>query len=55
MLTVPAHFGQATAPFIFALLMERYGVSALLLSITLALAGLAALLAITPSRPAERA
>jgi hypothetical protein len=55
MLTVPAHFGQATAPFIFALLMERYGVSALLLSITLALAGLAALLAITPSRPVERA
>jgi MFS family permease len=55
MLTVPAHFGQATAPFIFALLIERYGVSALLLSIALALAGLAALLAITPSRPAERA
>jgi predicted MFS family arabinose efflux permease len=54
-LTVPAHFGQATAPFIFALLMERYGVSALLLSITLALAGLAALLALNPSAPAERA
>jgi MFS family permease len=54
MLTVPAHFGQATAPFIFALLMERYGVSALLLSITLALAGLTALLALSPSA-AERA
>jgi MFS family permease len=54
MLTVPAHFGQATAPFIFALLMERHGVSALLLSITLALAGLTALLALSPSA-AERA
>lgn len=55
MLTVPAHFGQATAPFIFALLMERYGVFALLLSISLSLAGLAALLALAPSARAERA
>jgi predicted MFS family arabinose efflux permease len=54
-LMVPAHFGQAGAPFLFALLMQRYGVSALLLSSTLGLAGLAALLAITPSSPAERA
>jgi len=54
-LMVPAHFGQAGAPFLFALLMERYGVSALLLSSTLGLAGLAALLALTPSSPAERA
>ena len=54
-LSAPARLGQAGAPFLFALLMERYGVSALLLSITLALAGLAALLALTPSRPAERA
>jgi MFS family permease len=54
-LMVPARFGQAGAPFLFALLMERYGVSALLLSTTLGLAGLAALLALTPSAPAERA
>jgi predicted MFS family arabinose efflux permease len=54
-LMVPARFGQAGAPFLFALLMERFGVSALLLSTTLGLAGLAALLALTPSTPAERA
>jgi MFS family permease len=54
-LMVPARFGQAGAPFLFALLMERYGASALLLSTTLGLAGLAALLALTPSSPAERA
>jgi MFS family permease len=54
-LMVPARFGQAGAPFLFALLMERYGVSALLLSIALSLAGLAALLALTPSSPTERA
>jgi predicted MFS family arabinose efflux permease len=54
-LMVPARFGQAGAPFLFALLMERYGVSALLLSTALGLAGLAALLALTPSSPAERA
>jgi hypothetical protein len=54
-LMVPARFGQAGAPFLFALLMERYGVSALLLSTTLGLAGLAALLALTASSPAERA
>jgi MFS family permease len=54
-LMVPARFGQAGAPFLFALLMERYGVSALLASTALGLAGLAALLALTPSSPAERA
>ena len=53
-LMVPARFGQAGAPFLFALLMERYGASALLLSIALGLAGLAALLALTPSSTAER-
>ena len=31
-LMVPARFGQAAAPFLFALLMERFGASALLLS-----------------------
>jgi MFS family permease len=54
-LMVPARFGQAGAPFVFAVLMERYGASALLLSIGLGLAGLAALLALTPSAFAERA
>jgi predicted MFS family arabinose efflux permease len=54
-LMVPAHFGQAGAPFLFALLMERFGASALLLSTALGLAGLAALLALTPSSTAERA
>ena len=54
-LMVPARFGQAAAPFLFALLMQRHGVSALLLSSTLGLAGLAALLALTPAAPAEPA
>ena len=54
-LMVPAHFGRLRSAVLFALLIERFGVSALLLSITLALAGLAALLAITPSSSAERA
>lgn len=54
-LSAPARLGQAAAPFLFALLMERYGVFALLLSTTLALAGLAALLALSPSAPPERA
>ncbi|MYZ50305.1 MFS transporter, partial [Rhizobiales bacterium L72] len=51
-LMVPARFAQAAAPFVFALLMERYGASALLLSIAVSLAGFAALLAL---RPAPRA
>jgi predicted MFS family arabinose efflux permease len=55
LLMVPARFGQAGAPFLFALLMERYGAAALLLSTALGLAGLAALLALTPSSTAERA
>jgi predicted MFS family arabinose efflux permease len=54
-LMVPARFGQAAAPFLFAVLMERYGASALLLSAGLGLAGLVALLALTPSSMAERA
>jgi hypothetical protein len=55
MLMVPARFGQAAAPFLFALLMERYGASALLLTVGLGLAGLAALFVLTPSATAERA
>lgn len=53
-LMVPARFGQAGAPFLFALLIERYGASALLLSAGLGLAGLAALLALTPSMTTEQ-
>lgn len=53
LLMVPARFGQAAAPIAFALLMERYGVSALFLSIALGLAGLAALLALSPPEPAD--
>ncbi|MGH6865519.1 MAG: MFS transporter [Methyloceanibacter sp.] len=55
LLMVPARFGQAGAPFLFAVLIERFGASALLLSISLGFAGLAALLVITPSSTAERA
>jgi len=55
LLMAPARFGQAGAPFLFALLMERYGAAALLLSITLGLAGLAALLALRPSSTGEYA
>ena len=55
LLMVPARFGQAGAPFLFALLMERYGAGALVLSTVLGLAGLAALLAIAPSSTADRA
>jgi predicted MFS family arabinose efflux permease len=53
-LMVPAHFGQASAPFLFAILMERFGASALLLSTALGLAALAALLVLTPSSTTER-
>lgn len=55
LLMVPARFGQAGAPFLFALLMERYGASALLLSTALGLAGLAALLALTSASTVEQA
>jgi hypothetical protein len=54
-LMVPARFGQAGAPLLFAVLMERFGAAALLLSIALGLGGLGALLALTPSSTAERA
>lgn len=48
-LMVPARFVQAAAPFLFALLMERYGALALLLSSALAVVGVAALVALAPS------
>jgi MFS family permease len=54
MLMVPARFGQAGAPFLFALLIERYGASALLLSAMLGLVGLAALLALSPAAAAVK-
>jgi MFS family permease len=54
-LMVPARFVQASAPFLFAALMERVGAGALLLSAALGLAGLAALLALGPASTAERA
>jgi predicted MFS family arabinose efflux permease len=47
-LMMPARFGQAAAPFLFALLMERYGVSALILSTALGAAALAALFVLKP-------
>jgi MFS family permease len=54
-LMVPARFGQAAAPLLFALLMERVGALSLLLSVALGLTGLAALLALTPALSVERA
>jgi hypothetical protein len=55
MLMMPARFGQAAAPLVFALLMQRFGASALLLSVALGLTGMAALLALAPSPKAEHA
>ncbi len=49
-LMAPARFGQALAPFLFALLLERYGASALLVSTGLGVAALAALFALAVSR-----
>lgn len=54
-LMVPARFAQAGAPFAFALLMERYGASALLLSAALGLSMLGALLALDAAGAERRA
>lgn len=43
-LMVPTRFGQALAPLVFALLIERFGTQALLFSSVLGLAALVALL-----------
>lgn len=51
-LMVPARFAQAGAPLLFALLIERYGASALLLTTVLGIASLAALLMLNPSQEA---
>lgn len=54
LLMVPARFAQAGAPFAFALLMERYGAQALLLSAALGLAMLGALMALNAAATARR-
>jgi hypothetical protein len=51
----PARFAQAGAPFLFAVLMDRFGAAALLLSTALGLAGLAALLSLKSATAAEKA
>lgn len=45
-LMVPARFGQAVAPFLFALLIERFGPAALLLTAGIGLLGFVALLGV---------
>ena len=55
LLMAPARFAQACAPFLFALLIERYGAMALLLSIIIGFAGLAALLFLTSPSMVEHA
>ncbi len=54
-LMIPARFAQATAPFAFALLLERFGVQSILLTVSLSLMGLACLLtlAIQPEAKAS--
>lgn len=53
-LMVPARFGQASAPFLFGLLIERFGASALLLSTALGLVALVALLTLSPLSMADQ-
>lgn len=48
LLMMPARFSQAAAPLVFAAAMERFGSSALLLTISLGIVALAALLSINP-------
>ena len=55
LLMVPARFAQAAAPFSFVLLIEHYGVGALVASMALGSAGLAALLFLSPTPRTERA
>ena len=50
LLMIPARFAQATAPFAFALLLERFGVQSILLTVSLSLLGLACLLTLA-TRP----
>ncbi|MCC5969241.1 MAG: MFS transporter [Pararhodobacter sp.] len=53
LLMAPARFVQAGAPFVFALLLARYGASALLLTAALGSAAFLALLILNPSSKAE--
>lgn len=46
-LMIPARFAQASAPLAFALLLERYGVQSILLTLSLSLVGLACLLSLS--------
>ncbi|SMF05289.1 Predicted arabinose efflux permease, MFS family [Tistlia consotensis] len=55
LLMVPTRLAQAAAPFVFALLMERFGVGALLVTAGLSLAGLGALLLLRPATAASPA
>jgi MFS family permease len=50
LLMIPARFGQAGAPLLFIVLMERWGADAVLLTASLGLIAATALLALTSSR-----
>ena len=54
-LVAPARFGQAASPFVFALLLERFGADVLLFSGGLCLAGFAAMLLLRASEKTARA
>ena len=54
-LMIPARFGQAAAPFLFGLALERWGIGALWLSTGLCLLGFGALLLLRSQPPTERA
>lgn len=54
-LMIPARFAQAAAPFVFALLIEWYGISALYGSIALGLAGFCALIILSPTLMVQKA
>lgn len=53
MLSVPARIGQASAPFVFALLIERWGPGALVVSASMSLVSLSTLLVIRPPRTTD--
>lgn len=53
LLMIPARFAQATAPFAFALLLERFGVQSILLTVSLSLMGLACLLTLATQPEAK--
>lgn len=51
LVTVPARIGQAMAPFVFAVLIERWGPGALVVSAGIGLFSAGALLVIRPAKP----